>query len=130
MGGYQTLFECVLGKGGYLVSCTTEMCLAHLTPTPLNKRVAGGWLNRHPSLQRTGNSGLTALLSGRMEILLPCQFGDSIQLPFGYWPNALTTRLPFYTKKMLVNHRLQTNPAAADRDTSFSSRDPIDPFQL
>ena len=25
---------------------------------------------------------------------LPCQLGDSIQQPFRYWPNALTSRLP------------------------------------
>jgi hypothetical protein len=42
----------------------------------------------------TGKSGLTALLKRQKERVLPCQLGDSIQQPFSYWLNALTTRLP------------------------------------
>ena len=32
------------------------------------------------------------LVQGQNDKFLPCQLGDSIQQPFGYWPNALTTR--------------------------------------
>ena len=34
------------------------------------------------------------LVQGQNNRFVPCQLGDSIQKPFGYWPYALTTRLP------------------------------------
>ena len=33
---------------------------------------------------------------------LPRQVRDLIQQPFGYWPNALTTRLPEYSDKVAI----------------------------
>jgi hypothetical protein len=34
------------------------------------------------------------LVQGQNDRYLPCHLGDLISQPFGYWPNALTTRLP------------------------------------
>lgn len=74
---------------GCLVSCTTEICLLHLNPTPLiqgaaiiNVHVIGSW-----GAGVVG--GLTALLKGRMADFSTLPARDSKKQPFGYWPNAL-----------------------------------------
>ena len=36
--------------------------------------------------------GLKCLAQGQNDKCFPCQLRDSIQQPFGYWPNTLTTR--------------------------------------
>jgi hypothetical protein len=61
---YYTDPSYLLGKGGYLVSNTTSSSV--FNPTHLNQRGVGGCLNQHSLLQHPGNSGLIALLRGRM----------------------------------------------------------------
>ena len=39
---------------------------------------------------------------------LLCKLGDSIQQPFGYWPNALTTRLPAAPKYTYIRRYTHT----------------------
>jgi hypothetical protein len=92
------------GKGGYLVSCSTECiqlkCVSAFIPTPLNQR---GCLNQHP--HHPGNCGLTALLRGRKYFSL-VSTRDSIQQPSSYWPKALTTRLPATLDTLSFYHKL------------------------
>ena len=52
-----------------------------------------------------GNRGLNKI-QGQNDRFLPCQLRDSIQQPFGYWPNALTTRLPAAQNSLHVVNNL------------------------
>jgi hypothetical protein len=40
-----------------------------------------------------GEQWVNYLAQGQNDTFLPCQLGDSIQQPFGYWTNTLTTRV-------------------------------------
>ena len=63
-------------------------------PTPLNQRGAGSCLKSASTSSSPMEQWVNCLAQGQNDRFLSCQLGDLIQQLFGYWPNALTTRLP------------------------------------
>jgi hypothetical protein len=62
-----------------------------------NFRPSEQYLKKNVQWQPTGELPC----SGAEWQIWPCQLGYSIQQPFGYWPNALTTRRPWDAYKAL-----------------------------
>ena len=69
----------------------------------------------------TAYQGTMGLLpcSGAEQQTVPCQLRDSIQQPFSYWPNTLTTRLPATPAEMPVSLSIYLRGHSLQSTTHF-----------